>query len=69
MVDHLQSRGTPCRLCASHVKVHGTLSKMDVYLLLTLSYLGFSIHAGSGAYFTPPNSLVFFGARSIKFGM
>ena len=30
MVDHLQSRGTPCRLCTSDVKVRGTLSKMDV---------------------------------------
>ena len=30
MVDHLESRGTPWRHCASHVKVRGTLSKMDV---------------------------------------
>ena len=31
MVDHLQSRGTPCRLCTSDVKVRGILSKMDVF--------------------------------------
>ena len=30
MVDHLQSRVTPWRQYASHVKVRGTLSKMDV---------------------------------------
>ena len=30
MVDHLQSRVTPWRQYASHVKVGGTLSKMDV---------------------------------------
>ena len=30
MVDHLQSRVTPWRQCASHVKVRGTLLKMDV---------------------------------------
>ena len=29
MVDHLQSRVTPWRQYASHVKVRGTLSKMD----------------------------------------
>ena len=32
MVDHLQSRVTPWRQYASHVKVRGTLSKMDVSL-------------------------------------
>ena len=31
MVDHLQSRVTPWRQYASHVKVRGTSSKMDVY--------------------------------------
>ena len=31
MVDHLQSRVTPWRQYASHVKVRRTLSKMDVY--------------------------------------
>ena len=31
MVDHLQSRVTPWRQYASHVKVRGTLSKMDVH--------------------------------------
>ena len=30
MVDHLQSRVTRWRQYASHVKVRGTLSKMDV---------------------------------------
>ena len=30
MVDHLQSRVTPWHQYASHVKVRGTLSKMDV---------------------------------------
>ena len=30
MDDHLQSRVTPCRQYASHVKVRGTLSKMDL---------------------------------------
>ena len=30
MVDHLQLRVTPWRQYASHVKVRGTLSKMDV---------------------------------------
>ena len=30
MVDHLQSRGMPWRQYASHVKVRGTLSKLDV---------------------------------------
>ena len=30
MVDHLQSRGTPRRQCTNHMKVRGTLSKMDV---------------------------------------
>ena len=30
MVDHLQSRVTPWRQYAIHVKVRGTLSKMDV---------------------------------------
>ena len=30
MVDHLQSRVTPWRQYATHVKVRGTLSKMDV---------------------------------------
>ena len=30
MVDHLQSRVTPWRQYTSHVKVRGTLSKMDV---------------------------------------
>ena len=30
MVDHLQSRVTPWGQYASHVKVRGTLSKMDV---------------------------------------
>ena len=30
MVDHLQSRVTPWRQYASHVKFRGTLSKMDV---------------------------------------
>ena len=30
MVDHLQSHVTPWRQYASHVKLHGTLSKMDV---------------------------------------
>ena len=30
MVDHLQSRVTPWRQYSSHVKVRGTLSKMDV---------------------------------------
>ena len=30
MVDHLQSRVTPSRQYASHVKVRGTLSKIDV---------------------------------------
>ena len=29
MRDHLQSRGTPWRHCANHVKVCGTVSKMD----------------------------------------
>ena len=29
MVDHLQSRVTPWRQYASHVKVRGTLSKME----------------------------------------
>ena len=47
MVDHLQSRDTPWRQCASHVKVRGTSSKMDVYVLtfmtLTLSGLAFSV--------------------------
>ena len=32
MVDHLQSRVTSWRQYASHVKVRGTLSKMDVSL-------------------------------------
>ena len=32
MVDHLQSRVTPWRQYASHVKVRGTLSKMDVII-------------------------------------
>ena len=32
MVDHLQSRVTPWRQYASHVKVRGTLSKMDVHV-------------------------------------
>ena len=31
MVDHLQSRVKPWRQYASHVKVRGTLSKMDVH--------------------------------------
>ena len=31
MVDHLQSRVTPWRQYASHVKVRGILSKMDVF--------------------------------------
>ena len=30
MVDHLQSRVTPWRQYTSHVKVRGTLSKMEV---------------------------------------
>ena len=30
MVDHLQSHVTPWRQYTSHVKVRGTLSKMDV---------------------------------------
>ena len=30
MVDHLQSRVTPWRQFASHVKVRGTSAKMDV---------------------------------------
>ena len=30
MADHLQSHGTPWCHCAVHVKVDGTLSKMDV---------------------------------------
>ena len=34
MVDHLQSRVTPWRQYASHVKVRGTLSKMDVQILI-----------------------------------
>ena len=34
MVDHLQSRVTPWRQYASHVKVHGTLLKMDVFLCI-----------------------------------
>ena len=33
MVDHLQSRVTPWRQYANHVKVRGTLSKMDVTVL------------------------------------
>ena len=37
-VDHLQSRGTPCRLCTSDVKVRGTLSKMDVSTELNSRY-------------------------------
>ena len=32
MVDHLQSRVTPQRQYASHVKVRGTLSKIDVLM-------------------------------------
>ena len=32
MVDHLQSRVTPWRQYTSHVKVRGTLSKIDVIL-------------------------------------
>ena len=31
MVDHLQSRVTPWRQYTNHVKVRGTLSKMDVF--------------------------------------
>ena len=36
MVDHLQSRVTPWRQYASHVKVGGTLSKMDVLVIITI---------------------------------
>ena len=32
MVDHFQSHVTPWHQYTSHVKVHGTLSKMDVWL-------------------------------------
>ena len=32
-VDHLQSRSTLWHQCANHVKVHGTLSKMDVAVI------------------------------------
>ena len=32
MVDHLQSHVTPWRQYTSHVKVRGTLSKMDVWM-------------------------------------
>ena len=35
--NHLQSRGTPWRQCASHVKVRGTSSKMDVKALTVFS--------------------------------
>ena len=38
MVDHLQSRVTPWRQYASHVKVRGTLSKMDVPGLRELAF-------------------------------
>ena len=34
MVDHLQSRVTPWRQYASHVKVRGTLLKMDVFSVM-----------------------------------
>ena len=37
MVDHLQSHVTPWRQCTSHVKVRGTLSRMDVRKPQTLS--------------------------------
>ena len=36
IVDHLQSRVTPWRRYASHVKVRGTLSKMDVTISSSL---------------------------------
>ena len=37
MVDHLQSHVTPWRQYAIHVKVRGTLSKMDVIHVHALS--------------------------------
>ena len=39
MVDHLQSRVTPWRQYASHVKVRGTLSKMDVKQIFSIKGL------------------------------
>ena len=40
MVDHLQSRVMPWRQYASHVKVRGTLSKMDVCKMKSNENLG-----------------------------
>ena len=48
MVDHLQSRVTPWRQYPNHVKVRGTLSKMDVRLIIKMPQGGHSIVKNTG---------------------
>ena len=48
MVDHLQSRVTPWRQYTSHVKVWGTLSKMDVCRITIFLGGKFTMPAGFG---------------------
>ena len=43
MVDHLQSRVTPWRQYASHVKARSTLSKMDVFNCLKVDKWVFEV--------------------------
>ena len=59
MVDHLQSRVTPWRQYASHVKVRGTLSKMGVTCIVRKLFGG---GGGGGA-----NCLCLIFCKSVHF--
>ena len=47
MVDHLQSRVTPWRQYARHVKVRGISSKMDVHIPMNEKYVKIAIEPPS----------------------
>ena len=58
MVDHLQSRVTPWRQYASHVKVRGTLSKMDVTSQSDCPFVHLSINSRLPSKVIMPGSFV-----------